>query len=354
VYLKKIYNRFFAFIYGWSLFTVIESATISSLAYIFAQSLNSILPIPDILPSLHDVTIGGIFFPFQDFGVKLTAILLILILTALNISGLKSGAWVSKAILTMVFIGLLLIVGFGLTSHVAKPADFMNFSDLSNGTVTFSSFFTAMLAAFWAYQGWVSVGFIGGEVKDANRNLPKGIVAGVFVVIVIYLLVNVTYLALLSIPQLEQVHAAGNQIAAIEAVRSFWGAGGVLFISLLILLTTLGCTNATILTGAGHIMRWQTIACFFPRLAKSTKPMCRAFALLAGDLGFCSGFVGHVRPADRHDYFCRVYFLRGHNAGVFILRRKMPDVHRRTKYGDIRLFRPSILFFVWFCFSTPS
>jgi len=95
VYLKKIYNRFFAFIYGWSLFTVIQTATISSLAYVFAQSLNSIISIPEILPSLQHFTIGGVFFPFQDFGVKLVAIFLILILTALNISGLKSGAGAS-------------------------------------------------------------------------------------------------------------------------------------------------------------------------------------------------------------------------------------------------------------------
>ena len=106
VYLKKIYNRFFAFMYGWSLFTVIQTATISSLAYVFAQSLNSIVHIPAIFSSLQHFTIGGVFFPFQDFGVKLTAIILILILTGLNISGLKSGAGVSKAIMLLVFTGL--------------------------------------------------------------------------------------------------------------------------------------------------------------------------------------------------------------------------------------------------------
>ncbi len=250
VYLRKIYNRFFAFMYGWSLFTIIQTATISSLAYIFAQSLNSIVPLPEMLTSLKDVTLGRVFFPFQDFGIKLTAILLILGLTALNISGLKSGAWTSRIILLLVVTGLFVIIFFGLTTPSAVPANFMNTDELTSKTVTFSSFFTAMLAAFWAYQGWVSVGFIGGEIKDPTHNIPKGIVMGVFVVIAIYLLVNVTYLSLLSIPQLEQIHSSGNQIAAIEAVRSFWGTGGVMFMSLLILLTTLGCTNASVLTGA--------------------------------------------------------------------------------------------------------
>ena len=235
VYLKKIYGRFFSFLYGWSLFTVIQTGAIAGVAYVFTQSLNSIIPIPDILPSLQDVTIGGVFFPFQDFGIKLTTILVILLFTFLNMTGLRGGAWVSKAILILVGAGLLVIVVFGLTSNVARPANFMKLKDLANSTVTLSSFYTAMLAAFWAYQGWVSVGFIGGEVKDANRNIPKGIAAGVAIVIVVYALVNLTYLSLLSIPQLISINAAGNQIAAVEAVRGFWGTGGVIFISLLIL-----------------------------------------------------------------------------------------------------------------------
>src|SRR5450759_1655274 len=136
IYLKKIYNRFFAFMYGWSLFTVIQTATISSLAYVFAQSLNSIIHIPAIFSSLQHFTIGGVFFPFQDFGVKISAILLILILTGLNISGLKSGAGVSKVIMLLVFTGLFIIIIFGLSSAATRPANILNFKDLTAGTVT--------------------------------------------------------------------------------------------------------------------------------------------------------------------------------------------------------------------------
>ena len=268
VYLKKIYNRFFSFLYGWSLFAVIQTATISSLAYVFTQSLNSIIPIPDIFSSLQHVTIGGIFYPFQDFGIKLTAILLIMGLTAVNIAGLKSGAGVSRVIMFLVFAGLLVIVVFGLSSGGPRPENFMDVRELTTRTVTLSSFYTAILAAFWAYQGWVSVGFIGGEVKDPTRNIPKGIAAGVLVVIAIYVLVNVTYLSLLSIPQLVNVHNAGNQIAAVEAVRSFWGTSGVLFISLLILVTTMGCTNASILTGARPYYAMARDRLFFPAIGR--------------------------------------------------------------------------------------
>lgn len=347
VYLKKIYNRFFAFIYGWSLFTIIQTATISSLAYIFAQSLNSIIHIPEVLPSLQHFSIGGIFLPFQDFNVKLTAILLILLLTGLNISGLKTGAGTSRAVMFTVFAGLFLIVVFGLTSGNARPADFMNFKELTAGTVTLSSFFTAMLAAFWAYQGWVSVGFIGGEVKDAKSTLPKGIMIGTLVVISIYLLVNVTYLTLLSIPQLEQIHAAGNQIAAIEAVRSFWGTGGVLFISLLILITTLGCTNASILTGARPYYAMANERLFFSGIGKLNKNNVPGNSLLwQGIWASVLVLSGTFDQLTDMIIFAVFIFYGATTLGVFILRKKMPDAHRPYKVWGYPVI-PAI--FILFC-----
>ena len=347
VYLKKIYNRFFSFLYGWSLFTIIQTATISSLAYVFAQSLNSIIPISELFPALQTFSIAGVFFPFQNSGIKLIAILLILILTALNISGLKSGAWLSKAILFMVCTGLLIIVIFGMCNTTIKPIELIKLRELTSNTVTLSSFFTAMLAAFWAYQGWVSVGFIGGEIKDAKRNIPKGIVIGAFAIILIYLLVNVTYLSVLSIPQLENVHAAGNQIAAIEAVRSFWGTGGVLFISLLILLTTLGCTNASILTGARPYYAMAREQMFFPAIGKLNK------ANVPGNSLFWQGLwasilvlSGTFDQLTDMVIFAVFIFYGATTLGVFILRRKMPDAHRPYKVWGYPVI-PAI--FIIFC-----
>lgn len=349
VYLKKIYNRFFAFMYGWSLFTVIQTATISSLAYVFAQSLNSIIPIPEIFSSLQHFTIGGVFFPFQDFGVKLTAILLILILTGLNISGLKSGAGLSKAIMVLVFTGLLTIVIFGLGSISTRPVNFLNLKDLTAGTVTISSFYTAMLAAFWAYQGWVSVGFIGGEVKDPTKNIPKGIVTGVFIVIFIYLLVNVTYLALLSIPQLMHIHEAGNQIAAVEAVRTFWGTGGVIFISLLILATTLGCTNASILTGARPYYAMAREKLFFSQVAKINNANVPSNSLLwQGIWASVLVLSGTFDQLTDMIIFAVFIFYGATTLGVFILRRRLPDVHRPYKVWGYPVV-PAI--FILFCIS---
>ena len=347
VYFKKIYNRFFAFIYGWSLFTVIQTATISSLAYVFAQSLNSIIAIPHIFGSLQHFTIGGVFYPFQDFGVKLAAIMLILILTGLNISGLKSGAGLSKAIMLLVFTGLATIVIFGLISTTTRPANFMDLRELTSGTITLSSFYTAMLAAFWAYQGWVSVGFIGGEVKDPTRNIPKGIVSGVFIVIIVYLIVNVTYLTLLSVPKLVQINESGNQIAAVEAVRSFWGTGGVMFISLLILVTTLGCTNASILTGARPYYAMAREKLFFQGITKINNANVPSNSLLwQGIWASVLVLSGTFDQLTDMIIFSVFIFYGATSLGVFILRRRMPDAYRPYKVWGYPVV-PAI--FILFC-----
>jgi APA family basic amino acid/polyamine antiporter len=183
-YFKKIYNKFFAFIFGWSLFVVIQTAAISSLAYVFAESFHSIMSVPPILSSLADFNLGGIFYPFADFNVKLTAIILIILLTWVNTKGIKTGAGVSTAILVLVFTGIFIIIGFGLSSSQSVIRRSFEFTTTTNTPVTISAVFTAMLAAFWAYQGWASIGYVGGEIKDAKRNIPKGIAIGVFIVIV--------------------------------------------------------------------------------------------------------------------------------------------------------------------------
>src|SRR4029078_6965798 len=98
VYYQKIYNRFFAFIFGWSLFIVIQTASISALAYVFSQSLNSVVHLPPVLSSWQHFNIGGVFYPFENFNVKLSGIILILLLTWLNSKGIKIGARFSAVV----------------------------------------------------------------------------------------------------------------------------------------------------------------------------------------------------------------------------------------------------------------
>lgn len=330
-YYKRIYNRFFAFMFGWSQFSVIQTAAISSLAYVFAQSLNSILALPNILPELADISIGGIFFPFADFSVKLTAILLIVLLTWVNARGMKFGAGLSTAILLLVFAGISLIVFFGLGSNQAQIGQAFQTVNTSS-TVTFSTVFAAMLAAFWAYQGWAAIGYLGGEVRDANRNIPLGITIGVLAVVAIYLIVNMTYLSLMPVEVLKQVHEAGNQIAAVEAIRSFWGHSGAVFISILILVTTLGCTNATILTSCRTYFAMAREGLFFPKASKLNESQVPVNSLLFQGVWACLLVLsGTFDQLTDMIVFAVFIFYGATTYGVFVLRRKMPDAHRPYK-----------------------
>lgn len=332
VYYKKIYNKFFAFQFGWSTFTIMQTAAIAALAYVFAQSLHNIVDFPPVLASLADVKIAGIFKPFDGFNVKLTAIVLILLLTWINTKGIKTGTWLATVILLLVFAGLFTIIFFGLTSKESDLSMAFSMDTTNNQPVTFSAMFTAMLAAFWGYQGWASVGFIGGEAKNANRNIPRGIAIGVFIVIALYLLVNTAYLSLLPVAELEQIKSSTSGIAAVEAVKVFWGRGGELFISVLILITTLGCTHATIISSCRIYYAMAKEGLFFKKVGELNKHTVPGNSLVYQCIWACILVLSGTFDQLTDMIIFAVFVFYGATAfGVFILRKKMPDAHRPYK-----------------------
>ncbi|MBS1600000.1 MAG: amino acid permease [Bacteroidetes bacterium] len=332
VYYKKIYNRFFSFIFGWSLFAVIQTASISSLAYIFSQSLNSMVHFPPLFASWADFNIAGVFYPFQNFTVKLVAILLIFLLTWINSRGIKTGAWISTVILSLVIAGILTVAVFGLSSSESHISNIFDMKTSGAEPVGFSAVFTAMLAAFWAYQGWAVIGYIGGEVKNPKRNLPIGIAVGVFMVIFIYLLINITYLSLLPIPKLEEVFHSQNEIAAVEAVKVFWGSKGALLISTLIALTTLGATHATVLVSCRPYYAMAREGYFFKQIGKLNKHQAPANSLwLQGTWACVLVLSGSFDQLTDMIIFAVFIYYGATTLGVFILRKKMPDAPRYYK-----------------------
>lgn len=353
VYYQKIYNRFFAFMFGWSLFTVIQTAAISALAYLFAQSLNNIIHLPAVLPSLARANIGGVFSPFADLNIKLAAIVLIAILTYINTRGIKTGAAVSMTILVFVFAGIFSIIIFGLTSSHAHISN-IKLPTTDNSVVSTSSVFTAMLAAFWAYQGWAAVGFVGGEIKDAHKVIPRGIAIGILMVITTYLLVNIAYLSLLSTQQLDAIFQSGNKIAAVEAVRTFWGENGVLFISTLILVTTLGCCNATMFVSCRPYYAMAKEGLFFPQVARLNNKHVPANSLLYQSVWACLLVLSGTFDQLTDMIIFAVFIYYGATTlGVFILRKRMPDAPRPYKvwgYPVVPAF--VILFCVALLFNT--
>lgn len=346
VYYQKIYNRFFAYIFGWSIFVVIETAAISSLAYVFAESLNAIVHLPTLLPSWAGIHIGTWFYPFSNFTVKFVAILLILILTIINERGIKTGAWFSTGILLLVFAGIFIIVAGGLTSGQAEIANVFSLKTTDNSSVTLSAVFTAMLAAFWAYQGWAAVGYIGGEVKNAKRNIPLGLIIGVFIVIGLYLLVNIAYLSVLPIPKLEQMYNSQNGIAAVEAVRAFWGDNGALFMSLLIVVTTLGCTHATIYVSSRMYFAMAKEKLFFRGVEKLNRFKAPARSLWYQGVWACLLVLSGTFDQLTDMIIFAVFIYYGATTlGVFILRKKMPDAPRPYKVWGYPLVPAIVIVF---------
>lgn len=346
-YYKKIYNKFFSYLYGWANFAAIKTAAIASVAYVFAESLHSLIHFSPIFSSLEQWNIFEIFYPFQGFNVKLVTIILILLLTWFNSRGLRSGAAFSFVILLLVVTGVLVIVFAGNTSGNAEISNAFSLSTNGAGTVTISAVFTAMLAAFWAYEGWNSIGFLGGEIKNAHRNLPLSLIFGLFIVIVLYFIANMTYLAIMPVEQMEAVNAAGNQIAAIETVRTFWGQGGIIFISVLICLSTLGCTHATIMSNARTSFAMAKEGLFFRKMAKVNNAHVPGNALWYQCVWACLLVLsGTFDQLTDMLIFAAFIFYGATTLGVFILRKKMPDAPRPYKVWGYPVI-PAV--FIIFC-----
>jgi len=331
-YYKKIYNKFFAFQFGWSTFTVIESAAIASLAYVFAQSLNSVVHFPPMLVSLSMWHIGS-FYPFENFTIKFTAIALIILLTMINTRGLRTGAWLGTFILTLVFTGIFIIIVFGLSSAESNVAMAFDMKTTNDQSVTIGAMFSAMMSAFFAYQGWAAVGYIGGEARDANRNIPRGITIGIFVVIALYLVVNISYLSLLPVEQFADIAKPGsNKVAAIETVKAFWGRNGELFIGILIVITTMSCNHATIVGTSRIYYAMAKEGLFFKSAGKLNRFAAPANSLIIQCVWSCVlVFSGSFDQLSDMMIFVVLIFYGATATGVFILRKKMPDAPRPFK-----------------------
>ncbi len=346
-YYKKIYNRFFSFIYGWSNFAAIKTAAIASIAYVFAQSLNSIAPFPSILTALRGWNILGIFYPFEGFSVKLVAIILVLLLTWFNSRGLKLGANLSTVVLLLVITGIVVIAVAGNLSENAHISKAWSFTPVNAGPVTISAVFTAMLAAFWGYEGWNSIGFLGGEIKNAHRNLPFAIIIGLFIIILLYLVVNMSYLSVLSIPEMEAINSQVSNVAAIETVRSFWSTSGVIFISVVICLSTFGCTHATIMSNARTSFAMAREGLFFPKMARVNNYNVPGNALWYQGVWACVLVLsGTFDQLTDMLIFAAFIFYGATTLGVFILRKKMPDASRPYKVWGYPVI-PAL--FILFC-----
>lgn len=334
-YFKKIYNKAFAFLVGWTNFTAIRSASAASVGYVFAMSFNALVPLPELPDSIASINLFGIFTPFDNFGVKSFTILLIVGLSYVNYVGLKFGDGLNRVVTMIVIVSIFLVIILGLGFG---GGSMQNFTTPATGYVPVAWWsgrfveliFMAMLSSFWAYEGWSAVGYLGGEIKNANKVLPWALIMGVSFVMFIYCTINFTYLYILPIDTIIDTYRSQNTIAAVVVVEHFLGNAGMMFMLLVIALTTFGSTNATLLTPPRMYYAMAREGLFFkgaayihPKYNTPTKAIVYQ-AIISSALVLSGSF---DQLTDMLVF--AAFIVYGATAtGVFVLRYKMPDAPR--------------------------
>lgn len=334
-YFRQMYGRMFSFLYGWTSFAVIQSATIASVAYVFAESVNTLYPLPTLPEAWAQISVLGLQ-PFDNFGVKFTAITLITLLTTLNYRGVEYGSSIGNIFSSAVVVCIFCIILLGLfwsNGSVENIRTVATTAPPLEGMSLFGAMFTAMMSAFWAYEGWNNLGFMGGEIKNPHRNIPLGLMFGVGFVMLVYVCINFTYLYVLPIDKLIDVHAQQNTIAAIAVVKEFMGQGGVLFITGLILMATFGSTNNTIMSAARIYFAMAKDKLFFERAAVCHDTYRTPSNALIMQACWAAVLVisGTFDQLTDMLIFASFLFYGAGAYGVFVLRKKFKEVPRPYK-----------------------
>lgn len=276
-YLKISFGRFFSFLYGWTAFTVIQSASVASIAYVFGESVGNLVHLPQLPQEWSQMNLFGIVFPFDNIGVKLVTIAGIIVITVINYRGVQYGGFTNNFMTIAKMLGILILIVFGLsyiggsTANVNSAAtEYTVFSEQNWWQVT-SIFFVAMLSAFWAYDGWANITFLAGEVKNANKNLPIAITFGVLAVMLIYFLINYVYLYVMPVDSYIAISNSKNSIAAAEMANIVIGPFGFILVSLLILVSTFGTANSSAMSSSRIYYAMAREGMFFGRAGGTHK-----------------------------------------------------------------------------------
>lgn len=350
-YFQKIYGRFFSFLYGWASFTVIKTAAISALAYIFAQSLNSLFPLP-VMGS--DASFMGIAL-FQNLSIKILASVLIILLTLLNYRGVQFAEKLSSLLTYLMLAGIIVFIIIGFASGKGSYHNLTSTSTLAKhaapqGWNLIKALFIASLGAFWGYEGWNNIAYIGEEVKKPKRNLPLALGVGTIIVIVTYVLLNILFVYILPIDYFIGLNATPNKIAAVEVAGQISGQIGMTLIAGLIVVTTLNSTNSSILMSARIMYAMARDKMFF-KSAASVHPKYNTPDIALFIQAFWAimlVFSGTFDQLTDMLVFASFLFYGSTALGVIILRIKHPEIERKYKVIGYP-FVPAI--FCLFCVS---
>ena len=371
VYLREAYSPLWGFLYGWTLFLVIQTGTIAAVAVAFSRYLGVLVPAisPNswIIPPINISTGYAISLSTQ----QLVALLVIVLLTFVNTRGLQIGKLIQNVFTSAKTLSLvaLIVVGFviGRNAAVIKA----NFSDLwtprgvspvqpylssiptmlaTDGALgLFVAFCVAQVGSLFSSDAWNNVTFIAGEVKNPRRNLPLALAAGTGLVTVLYILANVAYLFLLPLDQIQ--HAPDDRVATAAIETVFHGAGPIVM-AIAIMISTFGCDNGLILSGARVYYAMARDGLFFKATGHLNKQSVPAMGLVLQGIWTCLLVLPRTRLhessgapkldpttgmeqygnlySDLLDYviFAVLIFYVLTIIGLFLLRRKAPNAER--------------------------
>jgi APA family basic amino acid/polyamine antiporter len=336
VYLKEAYNPLVAFLFGWSFFSVIQTATIAAVAVAFAKFTAYLFPFFS-----EDITAfdAGLITISR---AQLLSIFVIVALTYINTKGIQSGKLIQTTFTTVKLLSLFGLILFGLLAFKTEvwSANWSNawnlkplLADGSLGTYTtfaaLGAVAASMVGSIFSSDSWNNVTFIAGEIKNPQRNIGLSLFLGTLIVTIIYLLTNITYTALLP---LQEIAASAKDRVGVSASNVIFGQAGTVIIAIMIMISTFGCNNGIILAGARVYYTMAVDKLFFAKASVLNKNQVPSSALWLQCIFACgwslSGKYGQLLDMIS---FVVVGFYMLTIAGIFILRKKMPDAPRPYK-----------------------
>jgi basic amino acid/polyamine antiporter, APA family len=323
IYLREAYGDLTAFLYGWMLFAVANGGTIAALSVAAAAYVGQVLP---FVSQNHVMfTILGVAFT----RAHLFGLLLIAILTFVNVVGLRWGALLQNVSTWTKFGAIALFVVLGFTIGKGNWAHFhANGISLNAGlgpTALISALGVGLIAVFWAYDGWVYITWVAGEVKEPRRNVPRAMVLGVLAVGIIYVAMNVTYMYALPLKEI-----AAHETIAHAAAAVLFSPRAAGWLSLMIAISCFSGAATCTLSGARVYLAMARDGIFFKRMAEiHPKWRTPAFSLIGQGIWSAA-----LTLSGRYDWLY-TYVIFGMMlsyaltvVALFILRRQRPAAER--------------------------
>jgi APA family basic amino acid/polyamine antiporter len=335
VFFQKMYGDFVAFLYGWAGFAVFNTAGVASIAYILGIYVEYFIQLPRFdAAAEHSVNLYipyvGTFYPLENIGVKAVTILVVFGLTWINYRSTRSAGNVQVILTAIKVLAIgMLIIGL-LASGKGDYTNFFTDSSLiePTGWMLVGALVAAMSGAFWGYDGWNNITFIAGEIRNPQQNIPKALMIGVVVCIIIYTLMTVAYLYVLPIDAVAQ-----SSMVATDAAMIVMGSVGGGAIAAMVILSTFGTTNGNILATARVSFAMAQQKRFFNNIGK----VHPRFNTPGNSLWLHGAWTSLLVLSGSFDMltdmliFVSWLFYGLSVFGIFILRKKMPAAERPYK-----------------------